>query len=119
MRTTFVVGRAERTLILMDLLQLKRGSVAVCDDRIVVVCAIRRDGKVQVRDLVSARTRFVATSKLSARRLPEVEEKSNKLHHRLVKTKTKQFEEAKQREACVVEALTAPGNLADAIEVTA
>ena len=119
MRTTFVVGRAERTLILMDLLQLKRGSVAVCDDRIVVVCAIRRDGKVQVRDLVSARTRFVAASKLSARRLPEVEEKSDKLHHRLVKTNTKQFEEAKRREECVVEALTASGNLADAIEAAA
>ena len=99
----------------METLEIARGSIAVCDEQVVVICDVRRDGKVQVRDLASGQTRIVPAAKLVARLDPSRERRADDLHNRLTRANPRQFRDAQHREACVVEALTAPGALVAAI----
>jgi putative transposase len=100
----------------MDKLQIVAGSVAVCKDRLVVICKVRRDGRVDVRDLVTAQINTVSVATLSARKIPERERKAAELHARITQASTKQFRAAQMREQLVVQALSSTAPLVQSIK---
>lgn len=90
----------------METLELVQGCVAVCNERVVVICGIHRDGRIKIRDLASARVRIVSSGSLTAAKEPDRERRADALHEKLTRTNSKQYKDAKRRESCVVDVLS-------------
>ena len=93
----------------MDTLKLAVGSVAVRDDRLVVVCEVMESGGFVVRDLVTSNLVSAIADELSALPDPVLDRKQVASAAALTRSSAAQWERAQLREKCVIEALTKPG----------
>ena len=103
----------------METLRLAAGIVAVRDDRLVVVCAITRNGTITVRDLVSGQTISANASELSAPRNAALDRKALQSDAALTKSSALQWQRAVKREACVVAVLTRQGPFLEVVREVA
>ena len=103
----------------METLRLAVGVVAVCDDRVVVVCRFHGSGGVSVRDLATGEIEEVLAERLSALSSPASTRIEIENAAALTRSNAKQWERAQIREKYVLDVLTADGSVRNNVEIAA
>ena len=102
----------------MKNLQLTIGTVAVCNDRLVVICEISPAG-LRVRDLATGEIGAAAAANLSAPKDPTHERLACRQDAVLTQCTAQQWQRARQREALVVATLARDGPIAASLATVA
>ncbi len=93
----------------MDTLKLAPGSVAVRDDRLVIVSEVKENGGFVVRDLVTSNASPASADELSAMPHPVQDRSQLASAAALTRSSAKQWERAQLRVSCVIDVLTRSG----------